>query len=97
MTEEKESKPIEERQILYTDIPESVLISMDTIIDCYYEEARKDYKACKGDTQKSVNHVFPHLERVLIFLEELGIPDRRSGLLKYKDVDETGAGSSVEK
>ena len=96
MTEKKEDKKanpgriIPERQ--YAAVSGSVLISMEKIIDSYYEKAEKTYYECKG-AEQCRNHVFPHMTRVHRFLEELKHCDEP--LDPYVEENDAGAGSSA--
>lgn len=92
-TEEKGNKEAEE---LNDELQKNDLMSMVKILDLYYEDARKDYTACK---QKVANHIFPHLENLRQLSENLTI-DRNLDLLDgYKgtiDEDDGMAGSSLK-
>ncbi len=94
--ENKDAKPgiIVDRS--YDAIPGKVMISMEKIINCYYEEAKREYRylvdICgEEDTQKVKDHIFPHMERVIDFLEELKHTDEWID----EDINETETELSV--
>ncbi len=106
--EENEDKKPEDDDV-YDQIPRDVLISMDTIIDLYYKEAKKEYGDLKdiwsetgSDTHKQqiTDHIFPHLERVRRLLRNLDVDDMGLGLLPHgcrETMDNGGeAGSSLK-
>jgi len=98
MNKKEESKDMEAKPGVIVDrqydvIPGKVMISMEKIIDRYYEEARKDYESlvCEEDTQKVTDHIFPHMERVMRLLEEL----RHTDEWIEEDINETETEISV--
>jgi len=74
MTEEKGDKKAIPGRIIprrhYDAIPGTVLISMDRIIDCCYDESEKDYDRLDGYRDLS-NHIFLDMKIVRGFLNEL--------------------------